>query len=188
MFSDETAAQVAAFFAAQEGGRISVLKLVKLIYLADRVSMEQYCEPITYDCPVSMPHGPVLSRTFELINGIQGDEEAAAWGRWISDRDGYDVSLAEGRQDIQRDDLTHLSDAEFSVLEETWARYGGMNKWQIRDFTHDRCAEWQDPHGSSRPIAERDIFVALGWPEPEAAELEFMIRGERHVSEVLSGL
>ena len=40
------AAQVAAFFAIKAGGKINKLRLVKLIYLADRQFMIRYDEPM----------------------------------------------------------------------------------------------------------------------------------------------
>jgi uncharacterized phage-associated protein len=57
---------MAAFFAKKEGDVIPVLKLTKLLYLADREALARYGEPITYDLPVSMEHGPVLSRALNL--------------------------------------------------------------------------------------------------------------------------
>ncbi len=72
-YNARKAAQVAAFFALSEGGKINVLKLVKLIYLADRSAMEAFEAPILNDKFVSMDHGPVNSITLNLINGL-GDE------------------------------------------------------------------------------------------------------------------
>ena len=43
------AAQVVAFFAIRQGGRINVLKLSKLVYLSDRAFVEKYDVPILYD-------------------------------------------------------------------------------------------------------------------------------------------
>src|SRR6266480_1606796 len=45
-FNVRKAAQMAAFFAKQEGGTINVLKLVKLVYLANRAAMEKYDFPL----------------------------------------------------------------------------------------------------------------------------------------------
>ena len=60
-FNARKAAQVGAYFAKASGGKINVLKLVKLIYLADRHSMELYDAPILNDVFVSMNKGPVNS-------------------------------------------------------------------------------------------------------------------------------
>ena len=40
MFSCTAAAQLCAFFALKEGGGINIVKLMKLLYLAERESMQ----------------------------------------------------------------------------------------------------------------------------------------------------
>jgi len=60
MFSEKKIAQVAAFFVSKAGGRLNHMKLLKLIYLSDRESLDQWGEPISYD---SMERGSVLSST-----------------------------------------------------------------------------------------------------------------------------
>ncbi|MGA9893403.1 MAG: type II toxin-antitoxin system antitoxin SocA domain-containing protein, partial [Xanthobacteraceae bacterium] len=65
------AAQITAFFAKKEGGSIAVLKVAKLLYLADREFMAAYDLPMLFDELVSMPHGPVTSNTLNYINGME---------------------------------------------------------------------------------------------------------------------
>jgi len=54
---------------------MNYLKLMKLLYLADRESMRRNGRPISGDRYVSMDHGPVLSQTLNLINGARKFEE-----------------------------------------------------------------------------------------------------------------
>ena len=85
MYSERKAAQVAAWFLREAGGRLSHLKLIKLMYLADRQAMADTGYPITFDRVVAMPHGPVLSMTLNLINGdIESRDDG--WEAWIGDR------------------------------------------------------------------------------------------------------
>lgn len=63
LFNEKKAAQAAAFFLFQAGQPVSVLKLTKLLYLAERRSFERHGSPMIGDRLVSMPHGPVLSVT-----------------------------------------------------------------------------------------------------------------------------
>lgn len=80
MFTGETIAQMAAYFMDKEEERqMEVLKLIKLLYLADRESVDRYGEPISFDKMVRMVHGPVLSRTLNLINGFVRGKDAAQW-------------------------------------------------------------------------------------------------------------
>ncbi len=159
MFSARKAGQMAAYFADRHGGRINILKLMKLLYLADRESMARHGEPISFDCFVSMDHGPVLSRTLNLIDGTYPKEIADGWDEWITDRADHMVAV---NRKFTRDELDHLSDVDLEVLDAVWRRFGAMTQWELRDYTHKHCLEWSDPKGSSLPIAELDILRAVG--------------------------
>jgi uncharacterized phage-associated protein len=160
MFNERKTAQMAGFFLNKEGGSMAVLKLMKLLYLADRGSMRLYDAPISGDRMVAMPHGPVLSRTLELTNG-ECSSSNGGWSHWIAGRAKYEVGLAR-RTRLNRESFQALSDADLDILEDTWREFGGMTKYQIRDYTHEHCGEWTNPNGSSREIPYRDVFLALG--------------------------
>jgi len=66
-FKVRKAAQVGAYFAFQQGGSINLMKLVKLVYLANRNAMAKYDYPIFDDHMVSMPHGP-WTRSFSTTS------------------------------------------------------------------------------------------------------------------------
>lgn len=155
-FNSKKSAQVAAFFCAKQGGSIPVLKLVKLIYLSDRQFMAECGFPITNDKHVSMPHGPVNSRTYEVMSGNVESEE---WSDLISDQAGYRVGLSRV---LTEDDSDELSDAEIETLEKVWGEFGGMGKYAIRDWTHANCPEWEDPNGSSAAIPLERTLRFLG--------------------------
>ena len=167
---------MAAFFAKKEGGVIPVLKLIKLLYLSDRAALQRYGEPITYDLPVSMDHGPVLSRALNLINGDTNGAPAAQWEEWMGLRHGNDVAV---KRQFSRDDLDELSNADTDVLEAVWHDFGHMDKWTLRDWTHAHCAEWEDPDGSSTPIDEVQRLRAVGIPADQARALADEICAER---------
>ena len=167
MYSPRRIAQMAAFFAKKEGEVIPVLKLTKLLYLADRESLARYGAPITYDRPVSMDHGPVLTRALNLIDGNVNGAAAAQWDEWMGPRRGYDVRV---KRQFSREDLDELSDADLEVLETVWHQFGHMDKWTLRDWTHKNCAEWRDPDGSSVPIDEVERLRAVG-VQPEQARV-----------------
>ncbi|MBM3564937.1 MAG: DUF4065 domain-containing protein [Alphaproteobacteria bacterium] len=157
-FKVRKAAQVAAYFALAEGGSINVLKLVKLIYLADRKFMELYDSPILNDKLVSMDHGPVNSVTFDYINGCEN--KRTEWDAYIKDREGHIVILSDAKISVA--DLDELSRAELKVLEEVWSQFKGWDGFQVRDYTHKYCLEWENPNGSSAPIPYERVFKFLG--------------------------
>lgn len=97
------------------------------------------------------------------------------------------LSLRDGFA-ARRNELTLLSDADIDILDATWKKFGAMSGSQLRSFTHNHCAEWKDPEGSSRPISERDVFLALGKSEEVARELAEAIEAERAADRVLARL
>jgi uncharacterized phage-associated protein len=157
-FNARKAAQVVAFFARESGGRINVLKLIKLVYLADRESMRNFDRPILFDQIVSMDHGPVNSATYDLVNGAS--DVSSDWDSFVGPRAGHDVTLA--RENIANEDLDELSRRDLKVLEAVWRRFKDYGKYQIRDWTHENCPEWENPQGSSAPIPYDRIFKFLG--------------------------
>ncbi len=174
-FNVRKAAQVAAFFALRQGGQIHVLKLTKLIYLSDRAFMRQYDVPITGDKLVSMDHGPVNSLIYNYINGTA---ESPEWDAFMADRAQHMVAISENG--ITEEVLDELSDAEVRVLEEVWREFGHMDRFEIRDWTHKNCPEWDDPHGSSTPIKYAHVFKFLG--KQNGTELEDQVLAERRIA------
>ena len=183
MFTARKVAQMAAYFADRQGGRINILKLMKLLYLADRGAMIAHGEPISFDYFVSMDHGPVLSRTLNLINGTYPDHMAADWDEWISDREGH--VIASNRR-FGRDDLDQLSDADLEVLDSTWRAFGHMNQWELVEYTHKNLPEWQNPNGSSIPILEETILTSAGIPADKAKLLAEAIATEHKLDRALA--
>lgn len=175
---------MAAFLLDHGKGRMSYLKLMKLLYLADRESMRRHGEPISGDRYVSMDQGPVLSQTLDLINGAV-EFEQNGWGHWIADKADYEVSL---RRKVSRDMLDELSEAELETLEAIYAKFGKWNKWKLRDYTHRYCTEWKDPQGSSIPIENIDIFRALGRTSAEAKKLAGRIEHDRKIDRLFATL
>jgi hypothetical protein len=67
-FNQQKATEAAILLIWLHGGRMSRLKLIKLLYLADRKALENWERPITYDTYYSMGQGQVLSGVLDLIN------------------------------------------------------------------------------------------------------------------------
>lgn len=178
-FNERKAAQIAAFFALKEQGQINVLKLVKLIYLTDRKFMADYDRSILNDRLVSMDHGPVNSLTYSYISGTA---ESDNWKSFIADGAKHMVALTNAK--ITTDSLDELSEVEVETLEAIWKEFGHMDRFEIRDYTHENCPEWEDPHGSSTPIRYAQLFKFLGKKHSE--ELEDCIISERQALAKLS--
>lgn len=174
---------MAAFFTEKKGGTISSIKLTKLLYLADRESLVEYGFPISYDYGVSMPRGPALTATLDLTRGEGGRSGQAKWDEWIADRENHNVSL---QRKFVREDLDELSDADIEILERTWSKFGGMNRWELVKYTHDHLSEYQDPQGSSCPISDEDRLLAITGDPVESKVLAEEIQAVRECGRMTS--
>jgi uncharacterized phage-associated protein len=176
-FDAPRAGQIAAFFTKRQGGLINVVKLIKLIYLADREHMNLYEEPMFMDNFVSMRLGPVNSGAYECVNsGCDG------WDEFISDRANHDVALS--RSAMSDDELDELSESDFEILNKIWGQFGHMSQWDLVDYVHKHCPEWEDPGNSSLPIPYSRIFKYLN--KENAEKLEKNIREQRLLDRALS--
>lgn len=178
-FNVRKAAQVSAFFALREGGRINVLKLAKLVYLANRLAMEKFDFPLLNDNLVSMEHGPVTSMTLDCVNGYLRHRD---WDKFITGRENYEIGLVKSALSLE--DLDEFSKADLEALEETWSKFGRMEKWELRDYTHEHCPEWEDPDGSSQPIPYQRVFKFLNKRESEL--LEQRVIQQRDIATILA--
>jgi len=166
LFNERTVAQMAAFFLDKNRGPMSVLKLMKLLYLAERESLSRDGSPICGDRLVAMQHGPLLSMTYALASGFEKGEE---WSAWVADKENHDVSL---EQSIGTESLDEMSASSMDILETIWSKFGKFNQWEIRDYTHNNCPEWinawKASGGEICQISHKDLFLALDWPPEDA--------------------
>ncbi len=157
-FDEAKATQAAAYFLSLRGGQMHYLKLIKLLYLADREALLRWGTPLTTDRHVSMDHGPVVTKIYSLITE---EKPKPVWASYISAPLGdYEVRLLKPAPS----DL--LSRAEEKLMDEIHAKFGYQNRWAIVDYLHT-LPEWKDPQGSSIPISIRDILKAGGEDEEE---------------------
>lgn len=177
-YRQERATQAAARLLQLRGGRMSYLKLLKLLYLADRKSLVEHGRPITFDRFVSMDHGPVLSQTYNLIVAEEPPDKRSYWREFISEPEHYEVHL------LKEAPSGELSAAQEGVLGEVFAEFGHLSRWELVKFTHT-LPEWVDPQGSSIPIAIRDVLRASGLDEEEAEAVEGDLAGEDALERLL---
>jgi uncharacterized phage-associated protein len=182
-FNARKAAQVVAYFAKRTvSARVNVLKVIKLVYLADRESLRRSGFPILDDNRVSMEHGPVNSITY---NYLKGELEDQAWSELLHDRENHEVAITDAGKACDWDEL---SDAEIECLDKVWQDFGHMDKYVLRDWTHDpkNVPEWEDPNGSSEAIPVRRILQNLG--VDNADEHGAVIEDHRRINRLLANL
>lgn len=161
-FNEAKATQAAGLLLALRGGTMSYMKLIKLLYLADREALLRWDRPITTDRWVSMDNGPVVSRIYGLIREEPAPGVPGEWARHIQASDRYDVSLIEPVDDDE------LSSAEVKLLRQIFALHGHKNRWELVSHCHE-LPEWRRPNGSSMPIEVEDILRGESRPADEIA-------------------
>jgi uncharacterized phage-associated protein len=161
-FDDKSATQLAAALLKLRGGAMNYMKLIKLMYIADRMALLRSGRAISGDIYYSMKHGPVLSNTLDLINTDPSLEPATSyWHSHISTPTGYSVSVTA---DPGKSELSRFTE---SIIKEVFEKYGHLNRWTIVELTH-LFPEWTQTNGSIRIHIEK-ILSSLKVP-PEVAE------------------
>ena len=67
MYREDKTTQMAARFVHLAGGRLPYIKLLNMLYIADKAMLIKWGKPITYDSWVATEYGPVLGHTSDLI-------------------------------------------------------------------------------------------------------------------------
>ena len=157
---------------------MNVMKLVKLIYLVDRLSLEKRGVPVVGGAYFSMKNGPVPSDLLDLVNSgsLFGDDDTQ-WKDHISDRAEHALQL------LQKPSYDELSKSEVRLLDEIYVEHGKRNQWELVEWCHKNCAEWSPLESGRKAIHVADIGNALGMDDAvverlsaNAKELSFVHR------------
>jgi hypothetical protein len=165
-FDEEKSVQLAALFLKLRGGEMKHLKLIKLMYLADREALGRWEHPITGDSYVSMKFGLVLSNVLGLIHDETRPAEHHPWHEFIQPSECYAVKL------VQECGTSRLSEAEEDLAREIFERYGKVNRWELVDIT-DKFPEFKEPDDEhlSWDVPCESVLVALGKTPQQATAI-----------------
>jgi uncharacterized phage-associated protein len=176
-FNEQKAIQAVAFLLKQkhEPAKIdNYMRLLKLLYFADRESIRETGRPITGDRFVAMEHGPTLSKLYDLV--LQRILNNTEWDKYI-ERIGYEIRL------IQDPGNSKLCRYEIDLLRRIWEENRELGDFEIAKKS-EKFAEWQqnNPGESSKPIPLKDMLAAMSLDnlltEIEAAAAEEQAAGQ----------
>jgi uncharacterized phage-associated protein len=156
-FDHDKTLQASALLLDLAAGRMAYVRLLKLLYIADREWLAEAGRSMTGDEAIAMKNGPVPSHVYDLIKGIA--PRADHWSDHIQKVD-YCVEL---KKDPGRGTL---SKGEIEKLIEVTERFRTMDDWELSEHTHE-FPEWRNhfqPDASS-PIPWREILEAQGKTE-----------------------
>ncbi len=178
-FDEVKATEAAAILISESGGTIGPLRLLKLLYLADREAWREWERPISFDTYASLPAGPILSTTYNIIKDA-APGRGAFWRRFIERVDNRTLRLTE------MPPIKRLSQAEARLLRATVARYLRLDDASLVKLTH-RLPEYEDPGETSLPILLPTLLKALKFSEEEIQEVLAGLRAEAELDAILSG-
>lgn len=157
-FSAEGALQASAYLLLRLGGNVDKIKLMKLLYLADRDHFLKHGRPITGDMQYALPHGPVPSCTLNLLSGQDAEQNDFVF-RHIETTDRTFRLICDPG-------AACLGESDRRILDSVLEKYGAMHTGAIRRFTH-ALPEFVECEieGSSAPIPYEVILKHHGGPE-----------------------
>jgi uncharacterized phage-associated protein len=124
----------------------------KILYFADKTSLERYGRLICGDTYYAMKHGPVPGNTYDLM------KEAPA---------GVDFSFrVENGRDIvpsRKPDLDELSDSDIECLDLIIHLYGNVPFWKRTEDSHDEAwrQAWESRGERSSNVMTVESIVSL---------------------------
>ncbi len=179
-FHPEKAVEAAAVLLKLHGEPMKYLGLLKMLYIADRIALNQMEQPITGDHYVSMDYGPVLSGVYDLIKGNSSGQTLQLWARFISPRHEHCVNLLAdpGKGD--------LCEEEEEILQQVYKEFGKLDPFHVAEWTHG-LPEWKNPHGSAIPILVENVLKNLGKSDQEIEEIRKESIREAYLDGALNG-
>ncbi len=173
--------QAAAFLLKRHNGFITRMRLLKLLYIADRELLAQSHRPLTGDHPVAMDFGPVLTHTYDLLKGQATGIDI--WSRFIQQVAPYTHKL------VADPGVGKLSRLELAKLDEIVQRYWWMDDDELSKLTHD-FPEWkrnQPPKGGQTWIPKEHVLEALGLSEDEIERINQEANADSELDALLAG-
>jgi uncharacterized phage-associated protein len=133
--------------------RMDRIRLLKLLFIADRESLVEGGSPIIGGRIVAMPNGPVLDDVYGLIK--QDAMYADEWDRHIH-TDGHAIEL------VADPGSGSLGKGDVAKLREVSERYHNFDAWELVDLTH-QFAEWVSAWG--RATADGKKMAPMSWDD-----------------------
>jgi uncharacterized phage-associated protein len=178
-FNERKTTQVASRFLKLGGGRMNYMKLIKLLYLADRGALLRWGRPLSGDSYFSMKLGPVLSEVHDLITEVPLPDQQSPWSEHISAPSNYEVELKRDAGDDE------LSKAEERLIDEIFSAYGHYAPFDLVDLLHKTLPEWKEVQSGRVAIEYREILQAGDASPEEIAEIESELDSLRLIESVL---
>jgi len=138
---------------------MNYMKLIKLLYIADRRALAQWERPVTTDEFWAMENGPIPSHIYDHIK--QQGSEQGAWQERISPGiSNFDIGIKS-----EQIPMRELCEAEVELLKSVHAEFGHLDQYQLRNYMHDHFQEYSPPQPitSSKRIELESVLEAVAY-------------------------
>jgi uncharacterized phage-associated protein len=161
-FDHEKTVAAALYIVSKNLPELTMAKLFKLLYFADKDHLVRYGRTITGDRYVAMKDGPVPSSLYDLfkeLRGTPGSPEAILLSRNIkivASTFQYPRLEASGTIDPMQ-----LSVSDFASLDRILFEFGQFSFLRLRALTHETPAwenAWSERKTDSAPMKFEDFF------------------------------
>ncbi|MEL6406053.1 MAG: Panacea domain-containing protein [Chloroflexota bacterium] len=135
-FNAEKAREAILYLAKRTKKSPTYMRIVKLMYLADKTSLEQYGRFISGDTYYAMQHGPVPTHSFNMLKEEDTNDN------------GFEVVTNKYPTIIAHRDanIDYLSESDTLCLDQILESFDKFPTFYLRDITHDEAweATWKE--------------------------------------------
>lgn len=171
MFNVRKAVALTAKFLELAGGQLNDIKLTKMQYVVERMSILENWTQLTADKYASIPWGPVLSEACYLSTDKRADEywdQFIGFKPYVEDENSNTVLLLEIPEPHNI-----LNATEISLVDQVWTIFKDLSKYQAHDWCVANCPEYMAVRVGATPrqrvdIHVSDIFRAAGYSHEES--------------------
>lgn len=148
-----------------EDKSINRLKLMKLLWLSDKLHLSKYGRLIIKDRYNALPHGPVPSYTLDLCRStLEGKFKV------------LDFNIHAEKEFDER----FFSKSDLEIMNYVWNKFSDINQFEIRDYSH-KFKEWlrfeKELNDSSFPN-KYDIVIQDFFEFPDLEEFDDLLNNE----------
>lgn len=148
--------------------RADLYKTLKTLYFAERKHLAKYGRSITNDFYVAMEHGPVPSKTYDMIKLVRGDlfvrdnREKERLSKMFAVENKWDIIP------LQDADEDEFSESDIECLEEAIKKTAPLSFKELKGISHDVAYKRASDKGEE-VLAFEDMAAAEN-PEPGMIE------------------
>ncbi len=161
--------QATNYIISRLGGGVDKVKVIKLLWAADRYHLRKYARLVSNDTYYALKKGPVASQTLDIINRT---EEYLGEG-WQEYSKNYLSPLKDGKKldSIKSVNEKYLSETDKEALDFAISHLGKLSSSAIVKFTH-KYPEWQEHEESLKKgiFGRKNIDINKFFEDPEKEE------------------